>query len=175
MAEQRLEPELERARRRSERRPASRARTSAMRRAAAGGSQEARLRAGVVEIAPTSPSAATALAAIASAAARTAAGLSSQGDSGPIEAERRPPVDEDRRPRRLLGEVLADDELVGAAGGREPRRRGPVDPRDVVARPVRPRADDLVALAAADAPVPAERCADEPAARDERKGPRRRH
>ena len=93
----------------------------------------------------------------------------------PEEAERRPPVDEDRRPGRFLGEVFADDELVRPARGREPRRGGPVDPRDVVTGPVRPRADDLVALPAADAPAPAERDADEPPARDERKGPRRRH
>jgi hypothetical protein len=43
--------------------------------------------------------------------------------------------DHDRR--GFLREVLADDQLVVAAGSGEPRRGTVVDPPEVVARPVR--------------------------------------
>ena len=158
MAEQRLQPELERARRRRERR-ARRAGRGCPRAggAPAGGSQKAApVRRRVVEIRH--------LAERVDGARRDRLGggedrrrLVEPRRLRPEEPERRSPVDDDRRPGRFLREVLADDELVRPAGGREPRGRGPVDPRDMVARPVRPRADDLVTLAAADAPVPPER------------------
>ena len=92
------------------------------------------------------------------------------GQRRPVELHPRPPVDGERDQRGGVGEELADDELVGAPGGREARRRGPVDPRRPVARPVRPRARDLVSLAAPWAPVLPEANADEPPARDEGEG-----
>jgi hypothetical protein len=59
-----------------------------------------------------------------------------------------PPVVDQRDTRRLFGEELADDELVGPARFRQPGRGGPVDVRDQVAGTVRARARDLVADAA---------------------------
>ena len=75
--------------------------------------------------------------------------LSSHGQRRPVELHPRAPVDRERDQRRRVGEELADDELVGAARGRESCRRAPVDPGRPVARPVRPRARDLVSLARA--------------------------
>ena len=174
--EQRLEPELERraAAPRTAPRRAGRGRPRRRRRPV-GGSQKARPSGrGVVEIRHLTERV--------DGARRDRLGcgddcgrLVEPGRLRPEQAERRPPIDENRCPGSFLREVFADDELVAPAGGREPRGGGPVDPRDVVTGPVRPRADDLVALPTADAPAPAERNADEPAARDERKGPRRRH
>ena len=112
------------------------------------------------------------LAPIASAAAVDGRGLVEPRRRRPEEPHARAPVDHDRDPGRRVGEELADDELVRPARGRQAGRRAPVDPGPTVARPVRPRADDLVALARGGAAVPAEADADEAPARDERKGRR---
>ena len=175
VAEQRLEPELERARRRRERRfvePGADVREAA--RACRREPERAPVRRRVIEIRH--------LAERVDGARRDRLGrrahrrrLVEPGRLRSEEPERRSPVDEDRRPGRFLREVFTDDELVGPAGGREPGGGGPVDPRDVVTGPVGPRADDLVALAAAQAATPAERDADETPARDERKGSHLRH
>ena len=92
------------------------------------------------------------------------------GQRWPVELHPRPPVDGERDQRRRVGEELADDELVGAPSGREACRRRPVDPRRPVARPVGPRARDLVSLAAPWAPMLAEANADEPPPRNEGEG-----
>ena len=55
-----------------------------------------------------------------------------------VDRHRGSPVAHDHDARRLLGEVLADDELVVATRGRERAPTRPVDPRRSVARPVRP-------------------------------------
>ena len=86
------------------------------------------------------------------------------------ERHRRPAVGEDDDARRLLREVLADDELVGPAGEGEAGRGGPVDLADVVARPVRARGGDVRAVAAADAVQAAEREPEHAAPGNERKG-----
>ena len=86
---------------------------------------------------------------------------------------RRPAVDERDDARRLLGEVLADDELVRAARERQPRRRVPVDAVDVVARLVRAGAGDVRAEPAAGAVQGAERQAEHPPPRDQWEGRRR--
>src|SRR5205823_3624856 len=81
---------------------------------------------------------------------------------------RGPPVAEHDHARRLVGEPLADDELVGAAGGGELRGRRPVHPGDVIARLVLARAGDVGADASPDAPHAAERETDYAPARDQR-------
>src|SRR5262249_61030610 len=63
------------------------------------------------------------------------------------------------------------DEQLVVAGPREPRRGRPVDPREAVAGPVRPRAGDLGALAAAEAPLRAVRDAGRAMPGDEGEGP----
>ena len=73
------------------------------------------------------------------------------------ERHRRPAVAEHDDARRLLGEVLANDELVGAVCRREPRGGRPVDRVRIVTGPVRTRAGDVGAGAAPNALHPAER------------------
>ena len=97
-------------------------------------------------------------------------GLVEPGQRRPVELHPRPPVDDERDERSRVGEELADDELIGPPGGREARRRGPVDPGRPVAWPVGPCARDLVSLPASWAPVLPEPNADEPPARDEGEG-----
>ena len=73
------------------------------------------------------------------------------------------------RPRRVVGEVLAHDELVGASRRREPRGGRPVD-RRVVAADVRPGAGDVAADAAPCARHRPEGEPHEAPARDQREG-----
>ena len=85
------------------------------------------------------------LATIIRPASRTAACLSSHGSQSgksAIEGLRSTTIDD---PDGVLGEVVADDELVGAAGRRQAGGRGPVDQADGVAAAIRTRARDLVA------------------------------
>ena len=98
---------------------------------------------------PTSPRSAAVEATIRRIAASTAAGLSSQGNGGSVDAHPRSPVGDHDDARSLVGEELAHHELVGGAGRRESRRRPPVDRRSAITRPVRARPGDLVTLPAA--------------------------
>ena len=81
---------------------------------------------------------------------------------------RRAVVEEHDDAGRLVGEALADDELVATARGGEARRCGPVHPRDVVARAVLARARDVVADAAPRTAHAAEREPHHPPPRNER-------
>ena len=82
-------------------------------------------------------------------------------------------VGADDDPRRLVGEVLAHDELVRRAGRGASSGGGPVDPMRVVSGNVRARARDVRARAPARAVHRAESETDQATARDEREGERR--
>jgi len=81
---------------------------------------------------------------------------------------RRPAIAEDDDSRRLVGETLANNELVASPCGREPGRGGPVHPADIVTGPVLARARDVGADAAARATHAAEREPDHAPPGDER-------
>ena len=84
------------------------------------------------------------------------------------DSHRRPPVGEYDHPRRLVREVLVDDELVAVARRRDARRGRPVDPAHMVSGPVLARACDVEADAAAGTADTAERESDHAPSRDER-------
>ena len=132
-----------------------------------GGAPE-RLALGVVEVAGEAARGDRRSGAISSSAVRIARGLSSVRSGDALDRHRRPAVAEHDDARRLVGEALAHDELVGPARGREAGRRRPVHPADVVARAVLARARDVGADAAARAAHAAEGEADHPPSRDER-------
>ena len=97
-------------------------------------------------------------------------GLVQPGQRRPVARHLGPSVADDHDLRRLFGEALTDDELVGPARGGEPRRRRPVDRVHVVAQPVRTRARDVRSGSSTKALHRPERQADDAAARNEREG-----
>ena len=112
---------------------------------------------------------AAALATIDETASRSAA-PSPATAAAPGRAPSRAAVDDDRDARSLVGGAVADDELVAAGRRGEPCRREPVDRRDRIAGPVRPRADHVAARPSAPARQVAERQPGQAAARNEREG-----
>jgi hypothetical protein len=105
---------------------------------------------------------------ITSVAMRTAPAYRARAARGKIDIEGR--RSQRTTTQRLLGEVLADDELLAAAGERQPRRGVPVDPVDVVAGLVRARARDVGAEPTPRAVQSPERKPEDASAGDEREG-----
>ena len=84
----------------------------------------------------------------------------------------RPAIDDERDARSLLGEELADHELVGAPRLGETCGCRPVDVRGEVAGPVGTSPRDLVAVTPARGATAAELNTEEATPRDKREGPR---
>ena len=117
---------------------------------------------------PTRPRDSATLASISPPATSAAAALWRKGRPGGHSDIAGTAVDTEHDARCLVGEVLADDELVAGARGGEPGGGAPVDPVRVVTRHVWPRAGDVRSRAPARAVHRPEREPDQPPSRDER-------